>query len=101
MEAPSPPRLPILVSHPPPLSPTFPLFIAHDNLISAIPDQIVVTAASSKPKGLSPGSIFAATFFPIAIVIAGIFLYIWFARSKQAKKRQRFSVHVGQCRASS
>lgn len=56
---------------------------------SAIVDPVYTTALILSKGGLNAGSVFAAVFFPIIILLAGIFVYVRWARAKQAKKRQR------------
>ncbi|KAL7412430.1 hypothetical protein BDY24DRAFT_105822 [Mrakia frigida] len=59
---------------------------------TAVVDSIYTTASIlSSDGGLNAGSVFAAVFFPIVILLAGIFVYVRWARAKQSKKRERWS----------
>ncbi|CED84361.1 hypothetical protein [Phaffia rhodozyma] len=57
---------------------------------TAISDPVVVKIGTGSGS-LPAGSIFAAVFFPIVVIVAGIFIYVRWTRAKQAKKRQRWS----------
>ena len=60
------------------------------------PDSVYsIARIFGKDGHLNAGSIFAAVFFPIVILLSGLFVYIRYARAKQSKKRQRWSKAIG------
>lgn len=52
-------------------------------------DPITTSVSKQSSGGLPAGSIFAAVFFPLAIIVGAVVLYVLYVRRKQSKKRQR------------